>query len=746
MNHLGTAQESSLLLTLAEISQLVAHSHDPRETLENIVRLIQGRFHTDVCSVYLLEPEQGELVLGATIGLRPESVGRVRMQFDEGLTGLVAQGLTPVMVEDAFSHPRFKYFPEAGEDPYHSFLGVPLVEAGTLQGVLVVQTVERRPFSSNESRMLVTVASQLAPLISGARLLDRMAATAHDGAGGLPVPTDPENPASLSGVSLSPGRGWGEAYVVNAWNELDAVEESRTVDLARESQRLVRAREAAREEIARLSQRISALVGQDHGAILQAQLLILQDRLIEQDLLDCLQAGSTAEAAVRHTLEKYVASFQGMTAAFFQERLYDVKDVFRRILWHLRPRPAAAGTAGGRFVLVAPEASVMDLFSVDLDCLAAVAVERGGLQSHAAILARSLGVPMVGQLSDHLCRLSRGRQLLVDGSTGLVTFDPLPEVVVRLSRAPDNGAYNNPETPLSEEVPPDRPRVEANINLLCEVPKALARHAAGVGLFRSEFLFLARRTLPTEEEQVRLYRKVLTLLRGRPANIRHLRPAPRPRAHGTALNSAMAGSLDWRRVLDSPPMQQLFKEQVRAILRAATTGPARILVPLVVRTEQLDWILQVLDEARAELRRDGLEFRSEVPLGIMIEVAGAAAMVETWAAQVDFFTLGTNDLVASALGMDRDDPGAAGQNDPLHPGVLRLIHDVIRAAHRAGRSVTVCGEMASDAAGAVVLTALQVNALSVAVNQLGATRAGLRTSAPETPADLISDLLSAHGR
>src|SRR5438270_12107173 len=159
MNPAGTTYESSLLLTLEEISQLVAHSHDPGETLANIVRLIQGRFHTAVCSVYLMDSDSRQLLLGATVGLKPESVGHVRLRLDEGLTGLVAEKMAPVMVADAFAHPRFKYFPVVGEDPYHSFLGAPLVEGRTLQGVLVVQTLEPRVFSSNETRMLVTVAA-----------------------------------------------------------------------------------------------------------------------------------------------------------------------------------------------------------------------------------------------------------------------------------------------------------------------------------------------------------------------------------------------------------------------------------------------------------------------------------------------------------------------------------------------------------------------------------------------------------
>src|SRR5438876_1300960 len=171
--------ESWLLLTLEEISQLVSHSRDPHATLADTVRVIQARFETDVCSVYLLDADRGQLVLGATVGLQPGSVGRVRMRLDEGLTGLVAEKLAPVMVDDAFEHPRFKYFPEAGEDPYHSFLGVPLVEGGTLQGVLVVQTVEPRTFLPSEIRMLVSVAAQLAPLVADSQLLERVSAMAH---------------------------------------------------------------------------------------------------------------------------------------------------------------------------------------------------------------------------------------------------------------------------------------------------------------------------------------------------------------------------------------------------------------------------------------------------------------------------------------------------------------------------------------------------------------------------------------
>ena len=411
MSGATTVHESSLLLTLEEISQLISHSHNPHETLGNIVRLIQRRFCTDVSSVYLLEPESGELVLAATVGLDQSGVGRVRMRLDEGLTGLVAERMSPIMEPDASAHPRFKYFPEAGEDPYHSFLGVPLIESGVVQGVLVVQTVERRRFLPNEIRMLVTVGAQLAPLVSSAGMLERVASADIDAQDIIASAEEPTAPRSIDGNPLSPGTGCGAAYLIGQCGIPGEEADSVPTDPAAERERLNRAMEAAREEITRLSRRISQLVGEDHGAILQAQLMILQDSTVERDLAICLAAGSTAERSLTRTLDKYVATFQKLTNPFFQERVFDVKDVFRRIMWHLRPQSVAVKPCNERLVLVAQEASVLDLFSVDLDHLVGVVVEHAGPHSHAVIIARSLGIPMIGHVPRPL-DLFRAGQLL----------------------------------------------------------------------------------------------------------------------------------------------------------------------------------------------------------------------------------------------------------------------------------------------------------------------------------------------
>lgn len=736
--------ETSLLLTLEEVSQLVTHSHDPQETLNNTVRLIHGRFRTDVCSVYLIDPKGGDLVLAATVGLDPSCVGSIRMRFDEGLTGLVAERMTPVMEADASSHPRYKYFRETGEERFRSFLGVPIIEAGAVEGVLVVQTMERRPFSPNEARMLVTVASQLAPLVTGARLLEQVAG-AESGSEPEPglVASEAAPVRVLQGRGLSPGRGVGLAYVVDGFAALMHPPDRPAADPdpVAERSRLAAAVEAAREEIARLSRRISALVGEDHGAILQAQLMILQDRSVERDLDARLEAGDSAEAAVSGTLDKYVATFARMTNPFFQERIYDIKDVFRRIAWHLRPRDGEAVVAGDdRLILVSREASVLDLFSVDLDRLAGVIVEHGGPQGHAGIMARSLGVPMVGQVPGLLEQVEAGRRVAIDGGDGTVTLDP---------PAHDPDAAREPRVDPAAEAPPpplriaptpgaaagaaavESPRVEANVNLLGEAGRVVTAGAGAVGLYRSEMIFLARRTLPTEEEQVEIYRKLIDAVRGRPVTIRTFDLRPDKLAHGSAVAAATSQTLDWRLVLDAPALQRMFHEQVRAILRASACGTVRLLVPLVSRTALLDFALATVQEARRELAREGLAFGPDVPIGAMIEVAAAAPLVADWADRVDFFSLGTNDLIASALGQDRDDPVGGSADDVLHPGLVRMIGGIIDAAHEAGRPVSACGEMAADPRGALVLAALGADSLSVAVDRIRPVRDAL-AAVPES--------------
>ena len=358
------------------------------------------------------------------------------------------------------------------------------------------------------------------------------------------------------------------------------------------------------------------------------------------------------------------------------------------------------------------------MFSVDLDHLVGVVVEHGGPHSHAVIIARSLGIPMIGQVAGLFSLFKPGQLLRINGTTGQIELDPVTDEEGEEAALAITPVQSNGEATSRFADRPGIPRVEANVNLLSEAAQVVASGARGVGLYRSEMLFLARRTLPTEEEQVEIYRKLIDALQGRPATIRTFDLRPDKLAHGSTVATSMAQKLDWRLVLESPILQRLFKEQVRAILRAAASGPVRLLIPLVTRTRLLEFAITTVEQARQELLREDLLFGRDVPLGVMIEVAAVTPLIGTWSERVDFFSLGTNDLIASALGINRDDPVGTLEDDILHPGLIRMIGDVIASAHCAGRPVTVCGEMAGDPAGAVALVALGADCLSLAVDRV----------------------------
>jgi phosphotransferase system enzyme I (PtsP) len=324
--------DTMLLLTLGEVSELVAHSHDLTETLTNIVHNIRRRFATDVCSVYVVDNRTGELVLSATVGLRNESVNRVRMRPNEGLTGLVAERKAPVAVDNAPSHPRYRYFPESGEEEFHSFLGVPLIAGGGLQGVLVVQHREPRAYSANEVRMLVAVAAQLAILVANARLTRELSQAVHQKKSsrvGAPAKTAHR----LMGTPASHGLAIGTALRFEEFDFDDPKWVARRPEGAlTERARLMSAIEHGRSDIDRAARHLAELLGDQFGALMQAQRLMLEDSTLQRDLLQRIEEGASVERAVVTVCGQYLKAFQKLDSPMFYERIYDIKDVFRRVL------------------------------------------------------------------------------------------------------------------------------------------------------------------------------------------------------------------------------------------------------------------------------------------------------------------------------------------------------------------------------------------------------------------------------
>ena len=711
----GTAGDQLLLLTLREVSELVSNSHDIRQTFDNIVALIQTRFRTDVCSLYEYERSSGKLVLRSTRGLKVECIDELRLAPSEGLVGLAFQTGEPVNVADAARHERYRYFPESGEEQFPAFLGVPLISAGATLGVLVVQHRESKPYPANFVSLMVGVAAQLATLFANARLTQELSESL---AQVRRADEAEEKPSEIHGVSACPGTAFGKALKFEAFdfNNPELVARRPGV-VADELALLDSSIEQGRRDLIEAAEHLAQLLGEEFGALMQAQRMLLEDKTVRGKLRQLVESGLSVEQAVVKVGGDYLRAFERVDNPMFLERLYDIKDVFRRVLVHSCPVTARTRHAES-VIVVAHEVSLLELFASDVTRVRGIVVERGGAFSHVAILARSLGVPMLTQAHRILRAVEDGDDLFLDAASGVVSINPVGKKLEALLKLlPKADAKPEDEAPTG----PLPIKLEGTVNLLPEVARSVQNGAEGIGLYRSEFLQLARRVMPTEEEQLEVYRKMINALGGLPLTIRTV-DLRGDKLFRVAEQRPHAGQWEWRLVAECPPVQEIVRVQLRAILRASEEGPVRILFPMIATQRQLECALRLLDEAKRSLRSEGLPFDAKTTVGYMIEVPAAVMMVKRWVASVDFVSIGSNDLLHSLLGIDRDSDALAHMKTPLEPTYLRAVRHVVKYAKAAGKPVTVCGEAASYPRAALALAALGVTSLSAPPDNLAKVR------------------------
>jgi len=535
----------------------------------------------------------------------------------------------------------------------------------------------------------------------------------------------------LEGIGVSPGLAVGPALVV----EREAVPVFRllvppeAVDC--EVKRLTRAVEASREQLKAIKERLRHEVGV-HAYIFDAHLLMLEDPLLLDSAVQIIREELVnAEWALRTVSDQLHERFEGLSDAYLKERTTDLDDVLGRIQLNLGGATDAPSLARlpGRFVIVAVDLTPSEAAELDWEHVLAIATDAGSPSHHTSILARSFGIPAVVGLQDATTRIRAGATVAVDGSHGAVVIEPGEDALASL-RAGQGERRGRPgaESRVLPCVTRDGVRVSllANAEFPEEAAHALEYGAEGIGLFRSEYLLGRARRWPDEERQYEVYRRMLEQIGPRPVTVRTWDVGPEDLVPGgpTSANPAL-GERALRLMRRAP---EPFRAQLRALMRAAVHGPLRILFPFVTGPSDVRVVLELLEETRAGLRRDGVAFVEDVPVGLMLEVPSAAATADLLAPLVQFFAVGTNDLIQYLLAVDRVDPRVSGLYEPLHPAVLRTIDGVVRAATAHSIPVSICGEMASDPLQALLLVGLGVRELSMSPVAIAGVKAALRAA------------------
>ncbi len=708
----STVDWSGARRLLRRLRDLMAAGTAAEERLNQTVRLIASDMVAEVCSVYIMRA--GEVLeLFATEGLNPEAVHKTRMRVGEGLIGDIAAHARAIAASDAWSHPNFSYRPETGEDLFRSLMGVPIMRGGRVAGVLAVQNKAQRLYTDEELETLETVAMVLAELIASGDLVNPSEAILADATAIVP--------RRLDGLRLNAGLAIGTALL---HSPRVTIRQMVAENPAEELERLKTAVAEMHSQLDTLLTGSDVMASGELQDVMESYRMFAQDRGWLGRIREAINTGLTAEAAVQKTQNDMRARMREVTDAYLRERLLDLEDLTGRLLTHLSGAVLDTSEMPPDAIVFARAMGPAELLDYDRAKLKGLVLEEGSATSHVAIVARALDIPVLGRVTDVLDRVETGDQIVLDGDNGQVFVRPGQDVLDAVRYSMQAKAELKLRYAATRHLPAmtrDGQSVELLLNagLLIDLAHLEETGAHGIGLYRTEIPFMVRSSYPNVATQTEIYRKVLDAADTRAVTFRTLdiggdKALPYFDA-GEDENPAMG----WRAIrigLDRPIM---LRQQVRALIRAATGRELKVMFPMVATVEEYVRARSLLDEelTRAEDRHEPMPERIKV--GAMLEVPSLMWQMPQLLPRVDFLSVGSNDLLQFLFAWDRGSPRLSDRYDTLNPAVLAFFDDLVRKARAASVPLTLCGEMAGRPLEAMMLIGLGFRALSMTAAAIG---------------------------
>ena len=707
---------------LVGLHEIMAKRGSAQSKLDQVVDLIADKMDSDVCSIYLLRDNVLELF--ATHGLRKEAVHVTRLRMGDGLVGTIAAEGRVLNLAEAAEHPAFLYKPETGEERFHSFAGVPIVRLESPIGVLAVQHAEPRRYEDVEIEALQTVAMVLSEMIAGARLVDGARRSRLRSAG----------PLRLSGLKLVAGMAKGHAVF---HEPRIIVEHTVAEDVEAERERVYSAFRKMREQIDNMARDAEFGTTGEHQEILETYRMFAYDEGWSRRINSAIDSGLTAEAAIERVQQRTRARMQEIDDPLLQERMHDLEDLSNRLLRIVSGRIGTAAQTGLAHdsVLIARNLGPADLLEYDRRRLKAVLLEEGSLTSHMTIVARAIGIPVLGRLHDIRHSADEGELILVDGDAGSVMIRPTRHLVTNFDHRMALSQKRRAEFAALRSLPAkttDGVKVSVMVNAgLAEDAVTLPMTGAdGIGLFRTEFQFLVSATLPGRDRQLRLYTKVLEAAGDRPVVFRTVDiggDKALPYLTDDVEEQAENPSMGWRALRLSLERSTLMKAQARALIEASGGKILRVMFPMVSEPWEFEEARALFEEQVEWARKGHRKIPKRIEFGAMLEVPSLAEMLDQLLPRVDFISIGTNDLTQFLFAADRSDPRLAQRYDWLSPAILRFLKRILDQCRAANVPARVCGEMAGRPLEAMALIGIGSENFSITPAGVGPLKAMVRS-------------------